>query len=53
MHVETIMYVTIDPGTCRHLASLNMLVALHAIKETILGFYRVKKECKKLVDNVK
>ena len=30
-----------------------MLVALHAIKETILGFYRVKKECKKLVDTVK
>ena len=30
-----------------------MLVALHAIKETILGFYRVKKEYKKLMDTVK
>ena len=30
-----------------------MLVALHAIKETILSFYRVKKEYKKLVDTVK
>ena len=30
------MHVTFDPGTCAHQAS-------HAIKETILGFYRVKK----------
>ena len=43
--VET-MHVTFDPGTCAHLAS-------HAIKETILGIYRVKKEYKKLVDTVK
>ena len=52
--VETIMHVTFDPGTCASSESCSdMLVALHAIKETILGFYRVKKEYKKLVDTVK
>ena len=53
--VETIMHVTFDPGTCAHLArhAATCLVALHAIKETILGFYRVKKEYKKLMDTVK
>ena len=37
------MHVTFDPGTCVHLAS-NVPVALHAIKETIPGFYRVSEK---------
>ena len=36
-----------------HINQSSSLVALHAIKETILGFYRAKKEYKKLVDTVK
>ena len=50
------MHVTFDPGTCAHASSescSDMLVALHALKETILDFYRVKKEYEKLVDTVK
>ena len=44
------MHVTFDPSwdLCASSESCSdMLVALHAIKETILGFYSVKKEYKK------
>ena len=56
--VETIMHVTFDPASWDLCASSEscsdmLVVALHAIKETILDFYRVKKEYKKLVDTVK
>ena len=46
------MHVTFDPAWDLCTSSLScsdMLVALHAIKETIFRFYRVKKEYKKLV----
>ena len=51
--VKTIMHVTFDLGLVRIQRVMQRHAALHAIKETILGFYRVKKEYKKLVDTVK